>query len=367
MDPPSNRFKPSRIMNFDETPIPFEYIDKRTYDLQGAKTVTAKTDRSGWDKRQATLILYIFADGIPRIQPKLIFHGKATNEGGKIEERESHLYNKGVSVHFNESAYNNEELTIQWIDQELIPELNPTAQNEVLLALDAAAFHKTPAILQKLRNNYIITALVPPGCTGLLQPLDTAVNKPFKELLREQTELYMDAREEAGDNPEKWSASQKRVMVTHVVAEAWNRFCKDKRNIIQKSFIDVGLNIASNGSEDSKLSIKGYEHGKPEIGDWSRIDDNYEDYYELPQTDELDEYIEEGEVCITTNYRGLLRSRLQEIIRERGLEGLSKTRAEMVEILQEDDRISRLYCIQWQIENYHCNSKNVGRYYEWQL
>jgi hypothetical protein len=44
-------------MNFDETPIPFEYIDKKTYNLKGAKTVTAKTDRSGWDKRQATLIL----------------------------------------------------------------------------------------------------------------------------------------------------------------------------------------------------------------------------------------------------------------------------------------------------------------------
>ena len=79
-------------------PIPFEYIDKKTYNMRDAKTVTAKTDRSSWDKRQATLILYIFADGIPRIRPKLIFHRKATDEGGKIEERESHLYHKGVIV-----------------------------------------------------------------------------------------------------------------------------------------------------------------------------------------------------------------------------------------------------------------------------
>jgi hypothetical protein len=152
----------------------------------------------------------------------LIFHGKATDEGGKIEERESHLYHKGVTIHFNESAYNNEQLTLEWFDTELIPKLQPTAQDEVLLALDAAAFHKTPAILQKLRDNHIILALVPPGCTGLLQPLDTAVNKPFKELLQEQTELYTGAQEEAGNNPEKWTVSQKRVMVTHVVAKAWN-------------------------------------------------------------------------------------------------------------------------------------------------
>jgi hypothetical protein len=47
------------------------------------------------------------------------------------------------------------------------------------------------------------------------------------------------------------------------------------------------LNIASNGSEDSKLSIKGYEHGKPEIGDWSQINNdngNYKGFQELPQT-----------------------------------------------------------------------------------
>jgi len=74
-------------MNFDETPIPFEYIDKKTYNTRGAKTITAKTDRSGWDKRQATLVLYIFADGVLRIQPKLIFYGKAIDEGGKIVSR----------------------------------------------------------------------------------------------------------------------------------------------------------------------------------------------------------------------------------------------------------------------------------------
>jgi hypothetical protein len=92
--------------------------------------------------------------------------------------------------------------------------------------------HKTSAILQKLHDNHIITALVPPGCTGILQPLYTTVNKPFKELLREHTELYMDAREDAGDDVEKWSVRQKRIMVTHLVAEAWNQFCMTKRSLI---------------------------------------------------------------------------------------------------------------------------------------
>jgi hypothetical protein len=57
-----------------------------------------------------------------------------------------------------------------------------------LLIMDVASFHKTQAILQKLRNIHITTALIPSGCTSLLQPLDTAVNKPFKGWLREATE-----------------------------------------------------------------------------------------------------------------------------------------------------------------------------------
>jgi hypothetical protein len=58
--------------------------------------------------------------------------------------------------------------------------------------MDVALFHKTPAILQKLRNSHITTALIPSGCTSLLQPLDTAVNKPFKGWLREATEEYLE-------------------------------------------------------------------------------------------------------------------------------------------------------------------------------
>jgi hypothetical protein len=63
-----------------------------------------------------------------------------------------------------------------------------------------------------------------------------------------------DAREDAGNDVEKWSISQKRVMVTHVVAEAWNQFCTEKKSLIAKLFINIGLNIVSNRSDDPKLA-----------------------------------------------------------------------------------------------------------------
>jgi hypothetical protein len=53
-------------------------------------------------------------------------------------------------VEFNETAYNNEILFDQWIDEELLPCLRG---NEALLVRDQASFHKTSSILDKVRNN----------------------------------------------------------------------------------------------------------------------------------------------------------------------------------------------------------------------
>ena len=113
-----NRFNLSAILNLNETPILFEYLDSHIYNFCGARTVSGKSDRSGWNKRQATLILYIFADGIQRIRPKLIFHGTA-GPSGQIYKQEGHRYSKEVTVAYNETAYNNEELFDEWIDKEL--------------------------------------------------------------------------------------------------------------------------------------------------------------------------------------------------------------------------------------------------------
>jgi hypothetical protein len=74
---PKRQFPISNILNLDETPILFEFNSGYTYKEQGARSVLAKLDRSGWDKRQATPILYIWANGIQRLKPKLIFLGMA--------------------------------------------------------------------------------------------------------------------------------------------------------------------------------------------------------------------------------------------------------------------------------------------------
>ncbi|RFU28389.1 hypothetical protein B7463_g7932, partial [Scytalidium lignicola] len=294
---PPRRFPKAKILNMDETPIPFEHLDGYSYDMTGARTVSGHTDRSGWNKRQATLILYIYADGIQRIKPKLIFHGIA-GDSGQIFNKEKHLYHPGVTVEFNLTAYNNEGLFMQWIDEELILTAN---QTDTLLVMDVATFHKTDLILERLKSANITTALIPPGCTSLLQPLDTAVNGPFKQWLREASDEYMESIESTDPNF-KWSTSDKRIMTTHIVAKAAQRLEQEKKEMVVQSFIQCGISIRPDGSEDSQIKVKDIPTTAIDFTGWESINFDVEYvknelFKEVPEAvDNMEEVLVDGEM-----------------------------------------------------------------------
>ncbi|RFU34110.1 hypothetical protein B7463_g2199, partial [Scytalidium lignicola] len=294
---PPRRFPKAKILNMDKTPIPFEHLDGYSYDMTGARTVSRHTDQSRWNKHQATLILYIFADGIQRIKPKLIFYG-TTRPSGQIYNKEKHLYHPGVTVEFNLTAYNNEELFMQWIDEELIPTAN---QNDTLLVMDVATFHKTDLILERLKSANITTALIPPGCTSFLQPLDTAVNGPFKQWLREESDQYMESIESEHPNF-KWSTSDKRITTTHIVAKAAQRLEQEKREMVAQSFIQCGISIRPDGSEDSQIKVKDIPNTAIDFTGWESINFDVEYvknelFKEVPEAvDNMEEVLVDEEV-----------------------------------------------------------------------
>jgi len=68
-------FLHSNIINMDQIPLPWEYLEGKTYEFKGKRTVWVKSKKSGWGKRQATIQLTVFADGVSRVLPLLIFRG----------------------------------------------------------------------------------------------------------------------------------------------------------------------------------------------------------------------------------------------------------------------------------------------------
>jgi hypothetical protein len=79
------------IANMDQTPIEFDmFVKGTTYETRGAKTIWIKSNGSGLEKRQATVQLTIFADGIKRVQPLVVFFGKGMRIPAKEKEQWDH-------------------------------------------------------------------------------------------------------------------------------------------------------------------------------------------------------------------------------------------------------------------------------------
>jgi hypothetical protein len=81
----------------------------------------------------------------------------------------------------------NEETFLKYITKIFVPYKNATIKrlnlpvNQVsLLKLDLHYSHKTPAVLQLLKENNIEVVFVPARCTDEMQECDTVINKPFK-------------------------------------------------------------------------------------------------------------------------------------------------------------------------------------------
>lgn len=253
------RFQLSNICNLDETPLPFEYLSGKTYNPVGDRTVWVKETRNGWDKRQASLVLCIFADGVNRIPPMIIFHGKGISQRLINESKE---YHPGVIVEFNQEAYITDTLFLKYIDTYLLPALEGRPS---LFALDMCKSHKTTAVLDKLHQNNIVPSIIPAGCTSLVQPLDVSINKPLKDKIRDLTD---EAIIEHSSTFEKWTTAQRRVLTTWCVGDAWYGFCIEKQQLVKKVFRKVGLSLPVDGSADHELDIKGF--AGLEIGDCRR-------------------------------------------------------------------------------------------------
>ena len=75
-----------------------------------------------------------------------------------------------------------------WIRKVLVQH---TKGRHALLVFDTFKDHLTDDILAILVKNNISHAVIPDGCTRMIQPLDVCLNKPFKTYISEAWEEYM--------------------------------------------------------------------------------------------------------------------------------------------------------------------------------
>ena len=154
-----------------------------------------------------------------------------------------------------------------WCDQEIMKEQistewanpfkNPIGQNSdgKILIADVHRAQQTDSVKELLKKHKTSLVNVPPGCTSRVQVVDVWINKPFKDELRSLFEDHLDKNlDQYVDG--KINASQRRVLMTKWVGEAWSKVGKMKDSII-RSFKKCGLSVALDGSENDEVNIEG--------------------------------------------------------------------------------------------------------------
>ncbi|OBT71594.1 hypothetical protein VF21_09541 [Pseudogymnoascus sp. 05NY08] len=112
-------------------------------------------------------------------------------------------------------------------------------------------------------------SLIPGGCTGFVQVLDVALNQLMKMLIKQEADDHYDAHIQQWTDG-KYTIGERRVMLTHWVAQAWKRLHTKYEETIVKAFRSVGMSLNPNGSEDFELKIKALDDII--VRDWHRQD-----------------------------------------------------------------------------------------------
>ena len=322
--PVVGRIKLSEICNMDQSPLPFEYLKGRTYAKRGDRTVRIKEGKNGHDKRQCTLQIAVFADGVLRCKPLLIFKGKP-GKGDSRRKAEYQKYHPGVVVIFNEKAWANTSNLLDWVkNQYSTASAYPLRDNEPrFLALDSFAPHKNKGkkqqqkaesevakryrlaeekLQQELRDTFaslkVTLSLIPGGCTGYVQVLDVLINKLIKGYIEEYEDLWIEENFEIWQSG-KWSVGDRRILLTHWVAQAFERVHLEHKDAIIACFKSVGLSLAIDGSEDHLLKVR--DCPNLTIGDWQQVPNSTEENSTIDNDDDIEDTIE-----VDNNEEGLL-------------------------------------------------------------
>ncbi|KAJ0393322.1 hypothetical protein P43SY_001892 [Pythium insidiosum] len=177
--------KPAHVYNMDQTAVVIDISPNRTIDVIGIRDVDVVGSTSANAFRVSVSLC---ASALGRKLPPFIVYGGAPN--GRIDE-EVRQYNEKVV----------------WC---------PDLDDSRVLLIDSYGVHKMDTVTSLLNDSNTQVEYIPPGMTGVCQPMDVAVMKVFKDQLRRSYLSY------CIDNPLPATTAIRRALITQLVYDAWD-------------------------------------------------------------------------------------------------------------------------------------------------
>ncbi|CAG8838866.1 32463_t:CDS:2, partial [Gigaspora margarita] len=194
-------FKLSNIFNMDEMPVWYDMAGNITVNPKGEKTVHIRS--TGNEKNRFTVVLICAA-------------GKKLNREEQVP---------GIVIWHQEN-------------------------DPAMLVFDSFRGHLEELVKSKFCKCGFDLAVIPGGLTSICQPLDIAINKPFKDNMRKEWHIWMSK----GGAGKTAKGNLRRARISDVCTWVKNSWENISDEIISKSFVTCG--IVNNSSEsDDDLEI----------------------------------------------------------------------------------------------------------------
>lgn len=251
IDPKYGRWTPGNRYNVDQVPLPFVVDQGTTYDTVGNKQVWVSQPSSGLDKRQATLQLCIRAEGDQNVKPALVFRGK-----GNISSAEKDSYDERVDVYFQQNAWIDAEVNMQWCRKTLFPGVGNTEQEKVIFA-DNVSFQQSKEFHEACRNEINATVyMLPENHTDKIQPIDAGCGRMMKVKISCAMDRWLETEENLDKWHDKLSAKDRWILMTRWTGEAWSEL-KENKGFLKRLFEKTGCLLTIDGSGDEFITPQG--------------------------------------------------------------------------------------------------------------
>ncbi|GMF23156.1 unnamed protein product [Phytophthora fragariaefolia] len=158
-----------RVFNMDQTAIFASMAPHSTVDEVNARVVPALT--AGADSQRITMAVLVRADSLV-LPPHFVFKGQP---GGTVEkEVQAYVPHHVATCSVQENAWFDVRVMLEWIDMSF----RPNVCGYSVLFLDTLKTHKMQSVQDELGGMGTSVHYVPPGCTGIAEPLDVGVMAP---------------------------------------------------------------------------------------------------------------------------------------------------------------------------------------------
>ena len=174
----------------------------------------------------------------------IIFRGK----GKRISAVEKASWDPRVNVMFQEKAWADREFCKKWASQIASPWLEEQhPEQDTLMFLDNLDGQVHESFKDILKEANCTRFLLPPETTDHTQPVDGGLGKNVKGEISYEHEVWLQDK----DNLEKWesgkiSEMEKRILITHWAAAAWERVFTSQHP--RKYFERTGCLLTIDGS-----------------------------------------------------------------------------------------------------------------------